>query len=568
MFKRLLLATAAICVGVSSAHAHDWFVEAHYNDPSSIVRIAPYFQHLDVDRERQMVRVDTDDLGIAVLEQAGMSVHINLAATARMQTFYAQAKGATESIPGYACYRTVEETYATIDALVQAHPDLATIEDIGPTWEKTQNPLNGYMMRALRITNLATAAGDPNRPPMVLFGSIHAREYTAAELVTRFAEWLLNNYGNNPQATWLVDHTDFRLILQANPDGRKKAESGLSWRKNTNRLSAGCASNPNNAGVDLNRNFSFNWNTTGGAGSSGAPCDQTFRGASSASEPEAQNLTRYVAGTLGIDGVYTGGVFQDRRVDNINVAAPLDYSGLFFDMHSYGELVLWPWGDTPSPAPNRDGLQTFGRRVAWFNGHRPEQADTLYPTDGTTKEMFYGGLGAPSYTIELGQAFFESCTSFVNTIVPNNINAFIYAARAAHAPYLLPGGPDVRNIALAANPVIAGSSVQLNATIDDTGYNQTNGTQPVRTIHSAAVTIDLLPWQAGVVPITLNALDGAFNSSTEAVVGTISTLGLSPGRHLVYVQGVDNDGGSGIPGTPDAVFIDVIVDAVFQNGFE
>ncbi|MEO8459309.1 MAG: M14 family zinc carboxypeptidase [Dokdonella sp.] len=568
MLQRILISAIATCTLAAGAHAEDWFVEAHYDSAAAIAEVAAHFQHLAIDRKRRIVRVDTDEEGIAVLERAGMQVRIDLAATAQMRTFYDQAKGVADSIPGYACYRTVEETYATIDAIVQAHPDIATVTDIGPTWEKTQNSLNGYSMRALRVTRLATAVGDPDRPTMVLFGSIHAREYTAAELVTRFAEWLVNNDGSNAQATWLIDHTDFRLVLQANPDGRKKAESGLSWRKNTNRLSAGCAGNPNNSGVDLNRNFSFNWNSTGNAGSSPVPCDTTFRGAGSASEPETQNLRQYVAGSLDGNGVYGGGALPDKRIDDRNVAAPLDYPGLFFDMHSYGELVLWPWGDTTDPAPNSDGLQTFGRRVAFRNGHTPEQADTLYPTDGTTKEMFYGGLGAPSYTIELGMAFFESCSSFENNVVAKNLNALRYAARAAHAAYRLPGGPDVSAITITPNPVVAGTPVQITATIDDTGYNQTNGTQLVRTIKSASATVDLLPWQAGAVPIALGASDGTFNTSTEAINGMIPTNSLGNGRHLIYIQGVDNDGGSGIPGTPDAVFLDVIVDPIFQSDFD
>ena len=40
---------------------------------------------------------------------------------------------------------------------------------------------------------------------MVVFGSIHAREYTPAELLTRMAEWLVSGYGTDPEATWLVD---------------------------------------------------------------------------------------------------------------------------------------------------------------------------------------------------------------------------------------------------------------------------------------------------------------------------------------------------------------------------
>src|SRR6476469_11236812 len=112
-------------------------------------------------------------------------------------------------------------------------------------------------MRALEVTNAATDGLLPNKPTMVVFASIHAREYTPAELLTRFGEWLVNGYGRDAQATWLVDNFKFDLVLQANPDGRKKAESGLSWRKNVDNLNGTC--NSNDSGIDLNRHFAFRW---------------------------------------------------------------------------------------------------------------------------------------------------------------------------------------------------------------------------------------------------------------------------------------------------------------------
>ncbi len=41
-----------------------------------------------------------------------------------------------EGIPGYACYRTVEETFQTAQDLATNHPDLASWIDVGDSWEK------------------------------------------------------------------------------------------------------------------------------------------------------------------------------------------------------------------------------------------------------------------------------------------------------------------------------------------------------------------------------------------------------------------------------------------------
>lgn len=571
--KPVLLASAlALACCAHPAVADEWMVEAHYPDQAALIRAAALFQHVIVDPERQVLRVDTDDDGIRQLEDAGLTVSIDAGDTARLRAFHARIEDAIQSrqlqetedgypsIPGYACYRTVEGTYQTMDDLAATQPTLAEVHSIGPSWEKTRDITTGYEMRALRVTNRATAASDPDRPKMVMFGSIHAREYTPAELLTRMAEWLVNGYGTDSQATWLVDHVDFRFILQANPDGRKKAEGGTSWRKNTNTIDGTCGGTPNGSsqpGIDLNRNFAFHWNTTGGQGSSGTKCNLTYRGPGAASEPETRNLIGYVAGTPGAGGIYAGGVLPDRRPDAVNVAAPDDYAGLFFDIHSYSQLVLWPWGDTTNAAPNKIPLQTFGRRMAWFNGYRPEQSDSLYPTDGATDDNFYGTLGAPSYTIELGTNFFESCASFTNTTLPKNLAALKYAARAAAAPYKLPVGPDAYSVTASAPTQGAGGLyVTVNATIDDVRYSTANGTQQPYAIQGANAYVDRLPWDPMATPIALSAADGTFSATTETVRGQIDLNGLAPGRHLVFVQGRNTLNG-GTPGTPDAVFIDV-----------
>ena len=71
-----------------------------------------------------------------------------------------------------------------------------------------------------------------------------------------------------------------------NPDGRKQAEAGSYWRKNTDR-DDGCddgTAYPDYQywGVDLNRNFEFAW---GGPGASTLPCYENYRGPAAASEP-------------------------------------------------------------------------------------------------------------------------------------------------------------------------------------------------------------------------------------------------------------------------------------------
>jgi hypothetical protein len=447
---------------------------------------------------------------------------------------------APTSIPGYSCYETVEETFAVGDAFIAAKPTLASWASAGSSWQKTQGS-GGYDVKVLKLTNSAIA-GD--KPKLFINSAIHAREYTTAPLVLEFARWLVNGYGSNADATWIMNHHEVHLMLHTNPDGRKKAETGLSWRKNTNNNY--CA-NSNNRGIDLNRNFSFTWNSTNGQGSSGTACDLTYRGPSAGSEPETQAVQAYIRN-----------LWPDRRGPGQNDAAPSDTSGVHLDIHSYSQLVLWPWGETATPSPNATALQTMGRRLAYFNGYTPQQSIGLYPTDGTSDGPSYGELGVPSFTIELGSAFFESCTSYNNTTKPANLPALIYAAKVVRTPYITPGGPDVTTVTLAGDAsgagVVAGTAVALSASATDTRFNNSNGTEPTQAIAAAEYTIDTPPWDAAATPKPLSASDGSFNATTEALTGSIATFGLSNGQHLVYVRARD---AGGTFGPVSAVFLNI-----------
>ncbi len=437
-----------------------------------------------------------------------------------------------DAIPSYPCYETVEETFTAAQGFVSTYPTLATWTPVGKSWQKVNN-LGGYDINVLKLTNKNIAGP---KPILFIQSAIHAREYTTAPLTLSFARDLLAGYGTNADATWILDHHEVHFMLIVNPDGRKKAESGLSWRKNTNQNYCGATSN--SRGADLNRNFSYAWNSTNGSGSSGSQCNDTYRGPSRASEPETQAIEAYARS-----------IWPDRRGPSATDPAPSDTSGIHLDIHSYSQLVLWPYGNTSTPAPNGTALQTLGRRLAYFNGYKPEQSIGLYATDGTSDNISYGELGVAAFTIELGTSFFESCTSYTNTTKPKNVPALWYAAKVARTPYLTPAGPDVTKPVFVPNAattaVTAGTSLALSSSATDTHFNNSNGTEATQAIAAAEYYIDVPPWKVGAVANPLAATDGAFNSSTEAVKATVNTTGLSVGKHIVFVRAKDASGAWG-----------------------
>jgi carboxypeptidase T len=429
-------------------------------------------------------------------------------------------------LPGYPCYETVEETNLAAEAMVSTSPGLASLVDIGDSWEKATGQ-GGYDLRVLRLGNVEVAGP---KPSLFLLCGLHAREYATTPLCLAFAESLLDGYGSDADATWLLDHHEVHILLNGNPDGRKWAESGFFWRKNTNQNY--CSPLSSDRGADLNRNFPFQWDCCGGG--SNFECSSTYRGPVPESEPETQAIVDYMRS-----------IFPDQRGPGLSAAAPADATGIFIDVHSYGELVLWPWGFATSQAPNALGLQTLGRKLAYWNQYSPEQSIGLYPVDGATDDFGYGDLGVAAFTFELGTAFFQSCSAFEQTVVPDNLPSFLYAAKAARAPYMSPAGPEVTALALDVEVAVAGESVEILATLDDGLFNQVNGSEPIQAIVGAEFYVDEPPWGTGF-PHSLAPADGAFDSAAESVSGSMDTSGMTAGRHIIFVRGQDGGGNWGV----------------------
>lgn len=511
-------------------------VRAWFDDRSMVTELVQIDAPWEVNYEEGYLVIGLSDDGLtrSELEQRGFRVTIDEELTdyynrpaTNVPDTPGTANSALPGIPGFACYRTVEETYASARNLVSSNPQLAQWIDIGDSWEKA-NGFGGYDIYVLKLTNPSIPGP---KPVFFNMSSVHAREYTPAELNTRFAEYLLGNYGVDADATWLLDHHEIHLILMANPDGRKFAEAGALWRKSTNRNT--CLSTPSRRGIDLNRNFPFRWGCCGG--SSVSECSQTYRGPNVQSEVETQAIIEYVRS-----------IFPDQRGPGMNDAAPANATGLFIDTHSFSELVLWPWGFENVPAPNGAALTALGRKLARFNSYTPQQSPELYIVDGSTTDFAYGELGVAAYTFELGTTFFQDCLAFETQILPDNLQALIYAAKAARSPYTQGNGPDVRNLSLSSDSVSQGDPVVVTAIVDDTRYNNSNGLQATQQITAAELFIDTPPWRSGAVPVSLTAVDGGFNERVESTRVQIDTSQLAVGRHTLFVRGRDATGNWGV----------------------
>ena len=505
-----------------------------YGTRDQLADLADRYDVVEVDSKTQTVRIFSNQITRDALAAEGFTWTIDYPYTARINEELQPLAGQTTGIPGYPCYRTITEIYASADTLAATYPDLVQLLDIGDSWEKTQNANAGWDMEVLVLSN----RNNPSTPKSDAFfmSGIHAREWAPPELNLRLAEYLLANYATNADVKWLLDYNRIHLVLSTNPDGRVQDEANTSilWRKNTNNNYCGGSTS---RGADLNRNYSYQWELIPG------PCGETYSGPSANSEPETVAITNYV---LSIFPDQKGPLPADPVIE-------LSATGMFIDLHSYSRYVLWPWGYTSDLSPNDASLRVMSYKFAYYNGHDPIQSYHLYesPTYGTTDDWAYGELGVPGFCFEVGDDFHQNCTVFNNDINPNNQQALLRAIKIARRPYRLTYGPEVTNLSLQGNPVQPGQNLVFNYTANDTLFSSYGSGVPSQSIDSIRYSFDKPSWisGSGATTVVLRTQVPVYSGTYTA-----STSGLTSGQHTLFVESLD---GSGNWGPPTAIFFTI-----------
>jgi hypothetical protein len=299
------------------------------------------------------------------------------------------AQNTSTTLPGYPCYRTLETVLADAEELTTDYPELADWIDIGDSWVKQNiSGESGYDLNVLKLTNRSISG---SKPILFLLSDLHARDLAPVELSLRFAEQLLSDYGTDPEVTWLLDEAEIQILLVANPDGRAVVEEqidqgmageggGDARQKN---LHAGTCPNPDNTGIDLQRNFPLGWQ------GSDEGCDNAYSGRNSLSEPESQALRAYL-----------WQIFPDYRVEGPFDSADLDAKGLLLNLISFGDTITYPYSYTSYQAPEEDQLYTLANKLAYgLNADLLRNAPLIY---GSPEDDLYAMLGIPALTYSIG----------------------------------------------------------------------------------------------------------------------------------------------------------------------
>ena len=269
----------------------------------------------------------------------------------------------TPGPPDAGLYHTYEEITRELPDLQTAFPEIAKVFDLG-------NSVEGRKIWAIKLSD--NVAQEESETEVLFIGGHHAREWIAVDVPFLLAKYLLEHYASDATIRDYIDNGQIWIIPLLNPDGHQySVANNRLWRKNRRNNGDGTF------GVDLNRNYSYQW---GGPGSSGDTFSEIYRGTASFSEPETQIIRDFAS--------------------QHNFAAMISY-------HNFSQLILYPWGYTNSPAPDETVLhqlaQTMADSILNVHGKRyvAEQSSDLYLASGDATDWLYGETRVPSYTIEL-----------------------------------------------------------------------------------------------------------------------------------------------------------------------
>ncbi|MBI4811132.1 MAG: immune inhibitor A, partial [Ignavibacteriales bacterium] len=297
-------------------------------------------------------------------------------------------------------YYTYEEVKNQFDSMKILYPDLVTTKDsIGTTIE-------GRAIWVVKISDNPDQY-EYNEPKALDTALTHAREPQGMMTVIYYMWWLLENYGIDSTATYLVNNRQMWFIPVVNPDGyvynqTTNPTGGGMWRKNRRN-------NGSSFGVDLNRNYGpqYMWDSPYG-GSSTSPSSETYRGSSPFSEPEVYAVSDFMWGHT--------------------IMTCLNY-------HTYGNYLIYPWGFQPFETDDSIAFREFAFDMTADNRYLSgtDIQTVNYVTRGNSDDFMYGGTMTRTFamTPEVSTSGFWPPTNEILPLAMENLSANIYLSSVA-----------------------------------------------------------------------------------------------------------------------------------------
>tara|TARA_B110000908_G_scaffold164343_1_gene212268 strand:- start:487 stop:2856 length:2370 start_codon:yes stop_codon:yes gene_type:complete len=287
-------------------------------------------------------------------------------------------------------YLTYQEMLDQLDLMKSLYPQLiSTKENIsdflteGEPDNSTTPSIGGNGIKWVKISDNPTISSEEE--PQILYTAIHhAREPNSLSQLIFYMWYLLENYELDNEIKSIVDNTELFFIPVVNPDGylyneKTDPNGGGFWRKNRK----------NGHGVDNNRNYEYyiNGNSNngvwGGEGASNNTSSSSYHGTGPFSEIENQAIKWFC------------------EQHNFVMA---------FNNHSYGDLLLYPYGYTSdAPTPENEVFEIISEELVSRNGFNNILSSGLYPAAGDSDDYMYGTIGTHNkiyaMTPEIGSEF-------------------------------------------------------------------------------------------------------------------------------------------------------------------
>ncbi|XP_006862080.1 PREDICTED: carboxypeptidase O [Chrysochloris asiatica] len=265
----------------------------------------------------------------------------------------------------YNKYHPIEEIYQWMSQISEKYKDVATQHFLGMTYET----------RPMYYLKISQPSNNPKKMIWMDCG-IHAREWIAPAFCQWFVKEILQNYKDNARISRLLRNLDFYVLPVLNIDGYIYTwTTDRFWRKSRSSHDNGTC-----FGTDLNRNFNASWCSIGAS----KDCQNlTFCGTGPVSEPETKAVSSFI----------------ESKKETILC---------FLTIHSFGQLILTPYGYTKNKSSNHEELIQIGQKAAnalkakhGTNYTVGSSADILYATSGSSRD-WARDIGIPfSYTFEL-----------------------------------------------------------------------------------------------------------------------------------------------------------------------
>ena len=258
-----------------------------------------------------------------------------------------------------------------------------TVADVMAKWEAIRSANSGYVSRSVLgqsgngadIYEYIFEPASYSRT-ILLSAGIHGSERSAVFALVRLMHHIANDYSGDDALTYLRNNVRIVCIPIANPDG-----FDANTRQNAN-------------GVDLNRNFDYEWSSY----PSGDPFDHDYKGTAAFSEAESQVMRDWLAsyhdafafldfhnfGGARTESypIYIGsddlreeeivGAVQDELVSQVSgatstpISSTSNPSGFTYAADRHAMLTANPeWGDGGWGSPSY-GIASFTRQVEFY----------------------------------------------------------------------------------------------------------------------------------------------------------------------------------------------------------